>query len=462
MPIETAAGVPIHYGVYGTTVSADPDPRTCSYTHFDLSSEQLGRTQRYNCWGFTFLPRRYWIDSSTDVDNIIRDNCVPIAAGAIRPGDVVRYRDEVDVTTHTGRVWETDAGGNATLIRSKWGPSAEYLHLPADVPSIYGTYRAYFRQILPLRGVADLWIKDSPADDGEQHSPAPWWTSPDILVDVPPYDGAPDASPVFGQPNRVWTRIANRSDLAAANVYVRYYWADPSAGLPATAWHLIPGTPGHPNPAGPLAVPAHGSIDAPYVEWTPSAAPAHQCLLAVAYLNDDPRDSTNVDPLVYPFEIPWDNSIGQRNVHIVTANPGSACRLTVFTALPWPKKKDVPGEILAVLAHAPRLPVLGQPTRQVVLEVGVTLQGKRALKLKAVSAAQWSRLSAMPPRRLLGTPIAAGTMGDIGLAPGRPQRLDVDLRVPRTARPGSTYYLHLIQRFGQTITGGYTIAVVID
>jgi len=461
MPIETAAGVPINCGVYGTTVTHDADPRTCSYTHFDLSSEQLGRTQRYNCWGFTFLPRRYWIDSSTDVDNIIRDNCVPVAAGAVRLGDVVRYRDENDVTTHTGRVWETDAAGNATLIRSKWGPWAEYLHLPADVPPIYGTNRAYFRQMLPLRGVADLWIKDSPGDDGGQHSPAPWWTSPDILLDAPPHDGVPDASPAFGQPNRVWTRIANRCNVAATNVYVRYYWADPSAGLPASAWNLIPGTPGHPNPAGPFTVPANATIDAPYVEWTPSAAPAHQCLLAVACINDDPRDSANPDPLVFPFDVPWENAIGQRNVHIVPAKLGTVHRIEIFTMLPWQRKPKLPpGELLVVLAHSPRVPLLGQPMRHVTPRIGVTFDGKRALKLKPMRSA--TAMPEFPERRLLGTPVAAGTLADLVLSMGRRYPLAVEITVPRNARVGSTYYLHLMQRFGRTITGGYTVAAVVE
>jgi hypothetical protein len=462
MSITTAAGVPVNYGIYGTTVSYDPDPRTCNYIHFDLSSEQLGRTQRYNCWGFTFLPRRYWIDSATDVDNIIRDNCVSVPAGSVLPGDIVRYRDDHDITTHTGRVWETDGAGNATLIRSKWGGWAEYTHLPYDAPAIYGTHLAYFRQILPLRGVADLWVKDSPADDGEQHSQAPWWTSPDILVDAPPYDGMPDVSPVLGQLNRVWTRIANRSDVAAKSVYVRYYWADPAAGLPPSAWNLIPGTPGHPNPVGPFAVPANGTVDAPYVEWTPTASPAHQCLLAIAYIDDNPRDSNNVDPLVYPFDVPWENSLGQRNVHVISAKVGSKHHLAIFTNLPWLQKVAKLGEILVVLAYTPRLHVLGKPVKQVALDVGVSCGDKRAFKLRPLSAAKRSTLLGLSERRLLGTPIAACVLPEPAFARKKRQRLEIDLAVPKITRPGSTYYLHLIQRFGNTITGGYTVAITVD
>jgi len=462
MTIATAAGVPINYGVYGTTVTADPDPRTCNYTHFDLTVEQLGRTQRYNCWGFTFIPRRYWIDSDVDVDNIIRDNCVPVSPGSILPGDVIRYRDDYGTTTHTGRVWQTDGTGNAALVRSKWGGWAEYLHLPLDVPSIYGTHLAFFRQILPLRGIADLWIKDSPADTGEQCSAAPWWTSPDILVDVPPYDGVPDANPVFSHVNRVWTRISNRGDLDAPSVYVRYYWADPSAGLAPANWNLIPATAGHPNPAGPFTVPASATIDAPYVEWTPTAAPAHQCLLAVAYINDDPRDSNNPDPLVYPFDVPWDNSIGQRNVTVMYMKAGGKHKFQIFTTAPWHLKGSLAGEINVVIAHAPRASILGQPTKPAALDAKVAIEGGKPLALKPLAAARRRPMLDLPDLRLLGTPIAMGAPHKTVFAPKKRQRIDIDVTVPKTATPGSTYYVHLVQLAGNTVTGGYTVAILVE
>ncbi len=104
--ITTASGASILVTNKGLAVTPDPDPRTCSYVHFNLSTEQLGSTGRYNCWGFTFLPRRYWILKSTDVDQILADKCVPASDGALRPGDVIRYRKfdaqlQTNVTTHT-------------------------------------------------------------------------------------------------------------------------------------------------------------------------------------------------------------------------------------------------------------------------------------------------------------------------------------------------------------------------
>lgn len=349
--IYTAAGTLLNNVMnWGGSVTFDPDPKTCSYTHFDLSEEQLGRTSRYNCWGFTFLPRRYWINSEIDVDNILKDNCAPVNDGSIKKGDVIRYRDDQGRTTHTGRVWQVDNAGHAVKIRSKWGGWAEYIHDPLDVPKSYGTNLAYFRQVAPLRGVADLWIKDSSGDNGNQFADTPWWTSPDIKVDVPPYDGIPDVNPAFNLKNRIWTVLRNRGDKKIENVNVRYYWADPAAGLPPQSWNLIQGTPAHPNPVGPLSIPANSSIDAPYVEWIPQASTAHQCLIAIAYINDDPTDSSNPDPIVYSFEVPWDNSIGQRNVQVIHLNKGSNTKFSIKSGNIW-NGEAYKGSIKAVLTN---------------------------------------------------------------------------------------------------------------
>jgi hypothetical protein len=192
----------------------------------------------------------------------------------------------------------------------------EYIHDVLDVPPIYGTDVAYFRQRAPLVGVVDLWIRNSHADSGEQYSDISWASSPDILIYVPPYDGIPDFQPVFDYPNHVWAVVRNRGNRAVDGVFVRYFWADPATGLAPTDWHLITGTAEHPNPVGPISVPDNANIQAPFVEWTPIANPTEQCLLAVVYINDYPIDSDNPDPLVYPFEVPWDNNIGQRDVFI--------------------------------------------------------------------------------------------------------------------------------------------------
>jgi hypothetical protein len=461
------AGTPLEIWSYNPSVFPDPDPATCSYTHFDLTTENLGHTQRYNCWAFTFLPRRYWF-SRAAVDTVLQDNCDPVADGSIELGDIIRYQNG-GITSHTGRVWQVDGAGHATLIRSKWGPSAEYIHTPLNVPVTYGTELAYFRQRAPLKGdpletnkIADIWIKDSPSDNGEQGRRAPWWTSPDILVDAYPFDGTPDINPVFDNVNRVWSVIRNRTNQHVDNVYVRFYWADPAAGLPAASWNLIPATPGHPNPVGPISIDGYSSVETDYVEWTPTAAPAHQCLLAIAYINDDPKDSNNPDPIVYPFEIPWDNNIGQRNVHVKELEPGSNGEFSIRTWSPFHKGKEVQGSIDVILTYSPMLPIFGFPKRIRPLKISVVLDKTRRVSLKPLRKDQRNYPRFIPDDRCHNEKAIAGAaISKLSFSPKKAHRLDVKVSVPKDAVRGSIYNLHISQSISGMITGGYTAVVLV-
>jgi len=464
--ITTATGRPIMVSHFPYP---DPSPQPaplgttlCRYMHLDMAEEELNCSSRYNCWGFTFIPRRYTIATGTDVDWVLEDNCLPVVDGSLQAGDVIRYRKN-GITTHTGRIWEVDSQGHPSVIRSKWGGMGEYLHLPLIVPSSYGNDLAYFRQHSPLNGVADLWIADSPNYDGEQFSHQPWWTSPDIIVDAPPYDGSSDLNPLFTAVNRVWARVRNRANTSADNFYIKYYWADPAAGLGPADWHPIPSTPGHPNPAGPLSVSPFGSIDAPYVEWIPSAAPAHQCLLAIAYVNDNPADSDNPDPLVYPFDVPWDNNIAQRNVHIILANSGSHQSIKVGMKNPFPRMKKYIVDIQALMTHATELPVLGSESLIKIPVLKCSISNGTTVEIKKVDrrALHVSRgKTEFPMLNHNETLIAAGTIKEISLA--KPLEITLDVAVPRGAKPGSIYYIHIVQKNRNQICGGYTVVIKVN
>lgn len=453
-----------HFSYAPSPFPAPAGTTLCKYTHFDLTEEELNCSARYNCWGFTFIPRRYAICSELDVDKILEDNCVPIADGSIEVGDIIRYRKN-NITTHTGRVWETDGAGHAKTIRSKWGATGEYFHPPTIVPTSYGTDLAYFRQQSPLKGVADLWIRDSPNDDGEQFSHMPWWTSPDILVDVPPYDSIPDLNPKFQVVNRVWTRIQNRSNLAVQNMYVRYYWADPAAGLPPSSWHLIPGTAAHPNPAGPLAIQAYDTIDAPYVEWTPSAAPAHQCLLAICYINDDPADSDNPDPIVYPFDIPWENNIGQRNVHIINpAAKGTRYPLSIKLMNPFPSVRGYVGKIQTVLTQGTHLPILspGKPINPPEITFKIDKRNQASMKKAHPNdVAMYKQMFRRPPMHPSENLLATKIFPDLHFNRDEPHSLDINIKIPDNAKPMSIYYLHIMQKAENRLVGGYTVIITV-
>ncbi len=487
--IKTAADVELQYVEDwdgGVTTESDPYliPMVQSYKHFDLQDEQLGYTQRYNCWGFTFLPRRYWINSNTDVDQILNDNCVPVAPGSLRPGDVIRYRDSFNVTTHTGRVWEVDAAGNCTKVRSKWGGMGEYVHVPLEpyITPSYGTNLAYFRQVAPLKGVGDLWIRDTNNDIGEQYSYS-LWASPDILVDAPPY-GSVDTNPVFGQVNRVWALVHNRSNAEIPNVRVRYYWANPNAGFAPSNWQLIPGTANHPNPTNTFTVPANSSAQAPYVEWVPApvpgvADPAHQCLLALTFVNDDPKDSTNPNPLVYPFNIRWENNIAARNVHVVSLKKGSKIKLQLAVGLPFDGVKKINADLRIRLALVPRSPIFGFPPQVILPQVRITLGERRPFILTAArQVAPFDKVwgPSVKPRdidfelfhglrenmflpKMAEKTVAWRQIKRLPLVARKPIPLHIEIAALNEAQAGTNFHLRIEQEVHGDVTGCYTVVV---
>jgi hypothetical protein len=263
--------------------------------------------------------------------------------------------------------------------------------------------------------------------------------------------------------NRIWTRIQNRSNLDAQNVYVRYYWADPSAGLPAAAWHLIPGTAGHPNPAGPLTVPAHGLIDAPYVEWVPTLADSHQCLLAIAYINDDYTDSNNVDPIVYPFDIPWENNVGQRNVTVINpAARGTRHSFSIRLMNPFPSQGSYKGRVETLLTQATHLPMLspGKPINPPKIRLALNKRNKTTLvkanaKDRQSLAQRFPRLPMHPSEGL----VAHKTLPELLFEKRKPHTLDLEINIPEDSKPGSIYYLHIMQRARNRLMGGYTVVI---
>lgn len=453
------------------------DYRIQYYKHFDLSDEQLGPTWRYNCWGFTFFPRRYWINTAEEVDKIIEHNCVQVTSGSLRPGDIIRYRDSYNITTHTGRVWEVDSAHNCTKVRSKWGAAAEYVHDPLDVPSSYGTRLAYFRQLAPLGGIGDLWIRDARDDNGEQYSYSQW-ASPDILVEWPKYDSA-DVDKSLETPRRVCVWVFNRGDREITNVKVRYYWAIENAGTDPSSWHLITPTTEHPNPTESFTVPAYSGTLADYVYWTPLPQPSHQCLIAVAYVNDDPTDSDNPDPIVYPFNVPWDNNIAALNVMVLSLAKGMKEKLKIDIGLPDDSLKKANADLYIRLTVVPRSPIFGFPLKVIPPKVRVTLGERQPFMLNTKKDVEpfgkvWG--PEVPPRdidfelihglredtflpNMTEKTVAWRHIKRLPLIAEKPVPLQLEITVPEEAQSDTSFNLHINQEINGVSTGGYTVVV---
>ncbi len=95
---------------------------------------------RSNCHGWVFSGGRYLI-GGRDVPAILEDNGYQEVTEP-RPGDLVVYRDDEGVVTHTGVVRYVTPG-EPVLVESKWGNLGVYLHRVDDSP--YGANCRYYR-----------------------------------------------------------------------------------------------------------------------------------------------------------------------------------------------------------------------------------------------------------------------------------------------------------------------------
>jgi len=96
-------------------------------------------TNDYDCHGYTFLNGGAWIDND-QVPAIIADNEYKETATPV-VGDIVIYLSGGEYK-HSGVIKEV-SGNKVTKITSKWGLWGLYSHAPDDVPTIYGTWKAY-------------------------------------------------------------------------------------------------------------------------------------------------------------------------------------------------------------------------------------------------------------------------------------------------------------------------------
>ena len=447
-----------------------PGISSLEYIHLDHTAEQLLPTRRYNCWGFTFNPRQCWINSGTDVQNILNDNGNQVFPPNVRVGDVICYRDTYGIITHTGRVWSLDASANPALIQSKWGGMGEYLHPPLTVPPSYGTDVTFWR-VTPLNGKGDAWVKDYPADDRLVAPPGiALYLSPDLWCNN---TGGPlHQNPVRNQPNQLWVRVHNPDSLPINNATIRVYWSDPTGGMPHFDWHLI-GTIAVSLPAGPGAEAVAGPV-----MWTPGAAePQHCCLFAIADTGDDPFAAATLDPIVWPFDVRRDNNIIWKNMWIVVLPP------------PPPPP---PGPTPPPLGPAPGPPkgalffeFVAKNIKPFTAPIEVLVNLRQVTPKEVIAMGFDARHAGLPeqiPKKESLDAIAvkitpdgdAWRKGQLGLLRkksktlsmravpfGKGGRLRFEVSATSKARAGQIFCLNLEQRVGGELTGGGAFVVMI-
>lgn len=198
----------------------------------------------------------------------------------------------------------------------------------------------------------DVYIDDG--RHGEYQYLHAFWECQDMWVRRNPDGGLVHQNPAIGRTNYMYVRVKNRGTQPATNVRVKAYHCNPGTGL---AWpdHWSPMD--TPELAAPAAIASGGSAIVGPFAWKPEVF-AHECLLAIASAAGDPgNDTTVMGSVSHARFVPFDNNIGQRNVHPVFVIDWKKL-LKYLEKLPFhvvnPYKKTVKVQLVAAMPEVLR------------------------------------------------------------------------------------------------------------
>jgi hypothetical protein len=174
------------------------------------------------------------------------------------------------------------------------------------------------RGLLPCDAHADLFIRDDAGDTGAEPFVGPvFWESPDLWIRNTDDGGTVHQDPKFGQDNFFYARVTNRGNVAARAFVVSFNvkpWAGVQFVYPGDFSPFISANVGFNL--------APGAATILKAKWPAALVPAtgtHACLLAQVYT---PTDTSPAGAHV------WDkNNLAQKNLTIAPAGPGDTVRV---------------------------------------------------------------------------------------------------------------------------------------
>lgn len=222
------------------------------------------------------------------------------------PEVYVGHLQTADLTTTT---FQGIAGGALHKV-VRWAFEQQGLFQPAARPGQGNTVNQVGNP-----PPVDVYINDG--RNGGYEYQANHWSCQDMWVRRAPDGGLTHEEPVVGTTNYLYVRVQNRGTKTAQNVRVDAYHTNPGTGLLfPDDWQPmdVPTLPA----AGPLA--SGGSTIIGPFDFVPTQV-GHECLLAIAHADDDPGNDTTITGTIPEHRlVPFDNNIGQRNVHPVLPN----------------------------------------------------------------------------------------------------------------------------------------------
>lgn len=410
-------------------------------------------------------------------------------------------------------VFRTD---NAGLNWYPWDqglPNAPVFHLAVHGPRRLLRAATHGRSVwerpidASTASTVDLYMRDHRVDSGRGGTPIGiidpfdpnetnrlwWWQSPDIVVDAPT-PNFQTTSPVSdfvalsriqhrslqrGSVNRVYVQVHNRGAGAAANVQVRAFIADASAGLPplpadfwaggrpftgdptATSW-----TPIGPTRTVALLKPAEPAV----LAWdytAPLSASSHSCILAVTTCAQEPLNGagiTDVGTLVTTRK-----HVTLKNLQIASLSPGVTAPDDAFVLyLNNPAHVERPFTMVVHWADLPpgtrlfsafeeekdgQSPQPGNGVRPIDHgpEVLPTRFTDRQGRVRYFDLQHAYELLAGEDRQTL--------VQDLRIPPSQSRTVALSIQLPEGMEAGSQGELHVLQKDGERLVGGTTYIV---
>lgn len=303
-----------------------------------------------------------------------------------------------------------------------------------------------------------LLVRDALGDIGARPLPSGsvFWESPDVWVESA--NGAIN-QPVVGQPNTVFARVTNLGWQYATGVIVKFWWADPSLAITETTANLIG--------IGWTDIPSGWSVVVQCPKpWVPIVENGgHECLVAEAYI-------PVYDPLTAPMNPMDDRHVGQKNEQLVMLGKGQSftTKIKAINAIGFRQALTFEVQSLQSAAIPPLLAVrtkllpakLRSPSSVLPLSLRVNDASGVYTGPSTLFA---SRLLSLAKQEVAGT--AVYTQAPVQIThttqfePWESRMIEISGQIPSSAEVGQIYVFRVVQRFGQMITGGYTVNVVV-
>lgn len=274
-----------------------------------------------------------------------------------------------------------------------------------------------------------------------------FWESPDVWVVSSTGINMPKA----GEENRLFARVNNLGSADAVVVNVRFWWANPSIIItPATA-HLVGSTT--------IEVPSGYSreVECP-AKWTPVVENGgHECIMAEAW-------APYLDDIQSPLDPVHDRHVCQKNLQIIKSNAGKKFSFRVHAANLTPKAQNLFVHVHPIVQAEIRQDLIRQhfPSEKTMKASGHLLTPKIEIPKE--------RTLVPPSRRIpffAATTDDTANMGQYSLSTNtifqawETRAVEMHGTIPRNAKPGDVFAYRIIQALDKTISGGYTLYVVV-